>query len=158
MRLPPQRDFNRGCRSTLGTGQRSGAGQDASQPRGRSRRILLVEDEYIIAIEIEQWLLDSGHDVVGIVANAEDAVAAATGAKPDLVVMDVRLAADGDGIDAAKQILARTGIRSLFASAHSDARTRSRADMVQPLGWLTKPYSRTEFLVALDTAFGLIEG
>jgi DNA-binding NarL/FixJ family response regulator len=60
--------------------------------------------------------------------------------------MDIRLAGRRDGIDAAVDLFAQHGVRSLFASAHSDPQTRARAEQARPLGWLTKPYS-TDFAV-----------
>jgi CheY-like chemotaxis protein len=122
-------------------------------PRGR---VLIVEDEYFVAMASEDALSDAGFDVVGIAATADDAVAKADATRPDLVLMDVRLAPPGsarDGIDAAAEILARFGIRSLFATAHADPGTRARGERAaQPLGWLSKPFSPEDLVAAVGAA------
>lgn len=104
------------------------------------KRILLVEDEYLVAAEAEAALGEAGLEVVGIAASAEEAVVLAERARPDLVVMDVRLSGERDGIDAALTIFRSHGIRSIFATAHYDPSTLARARAAQPLGWLPKPY------------------
>lgn len=129
---------------------RAGAGAHASPSRGR---VLIVEDEYFVALEAEDSLTEAGFEVVGMAATAEEAVGMAEAGRPDLVLMDVRLAGARDGIDAAAEIRARLGIPSLFATAHSDAATRSRGDDVaSPLGWLAKPYTPGELAAAVAGA------
>jgi two-component system, response regulator PdtaR len=108
--------------------------------------ILLVEDDFLVSMEMETGLEEAGYEVAGIAATAEDAVALAAERRPALVVMDIRLAGDRDGVDAAVEIYRTLGIRSIFASAHGDAGTRARAEAAQPLGWVAKPY-RVETLV-----------
>lgn len=118
----------------------------------RSRRILVVEDEYFIALEVEQWLTDAGHEVVAVAASADQAVAFAIEKRPELAIMDIRILGERDGVDAAREIFQRTGIRNLFASAHVDDAVRRRAAASRPLGWLEKPYTQEEFLNALAAA------
>jgi DNA-binding response OmpR family regulator len=117
------------------------------------RRVLVVEDEFFLAVQIEECLNDDGYDVIDVVHTAEEAVAVAIADRPDVVIMDIRLARDGDGINAACEILARTGIRSIFATAHADAQTRSRGSIAQPLAWLEKPFGVEAILTAVDQAF-----
>jgi DNA-binding NarL/FixJ family response regulator len=109
---------------------------------GRSGpRILIVEDEYLIALELENRLLDAGFEVVGIAATAGEAISLAGSEKPHLAIMDIRLAGHTDGVDTAIEIFATLGIRSIFSSAHAeDAATRRRASPAAPVGWLQKPY------------------
>jgi len=104
-------------------------------------RILIVEDEFLIALELESSLLDAGYRVVGIAVTAKEAVAMARSEQPDLVIMDIRLADRSDGVDAAVELFDTFGIRSIFASAHADAETRKRAAPAKPIGWVQKPYS-----------------
>jgi DNA-binding NarL/FixJ family response regulator len=92
-------------------------------------------------MEIENALLDAGFKVVGIAASADEAIALARDEMPDLAIMDIRLAGTRDGVDAALQIFSETGIRCIFATAHSDPATRHRALPAQPLGWVAKPYA-----------------
>jgi two-component system, response regulator PdtaR len=115
-------------------------------------RILIVEDEFLIAMECEWILTNAGYDVVGTAADEQQAVQLAERARPDLVLMDVRLARGGDGIEVAKSIRSRCGIRSLFVSAHEDPETQFRARAIDPMGWLVKPYSAGMLLEAVEKA------
>jgi DNA-binding NarL/FixJ family response regulator len=110
-------------------------------PDDKPGRILIVEDDYFVATDLEHALTDAGFVVVGIAVTAQEAVDLSAATQPELAIMDIRLAGARDGIDAAADLLSRFGIRSVFASAHGDDATRSRAEKVRPLGWLTKPYS-----------------
>ncbi|SDC47636.1 Response regulator receiver domain-containing protein [Belnapia rosea] len=132
---------------------RSGTG---APPRGR---VLVVEDEYFVALAAEDALASAGFEVVGVAATAEEAVEIAGTERPDLVLMDIRLAGARDGIDAASEIRGRLGIPSLFATAHSDAATRARGEgAAAPLGWLTKPYAPTELTAAVAAALAKLRG
>ncbi len=132
---------------------RSGTG---APPRGR---VLVVEDEYFVALAAEDALASAGFEVVGVTATAEEAVEIAGTERPDLVLMDIRLAGARDGIDAASEIRGRLGIPSLFATAHSDAATRARGEgAAAPLGWLTKPYAPTELTAAVAAALAKLRG
>jgi two-component system, response regulator PdtaR len=114
-------------------------------------RILIVEDDYFVALEMENHLLDAGYDVVGIASTAEDAFSLAAAKKPDLAIMDIRLAGVRDGIDTAIELSSKLGLPSIFATAHADDRSKRRAEAAKPLGWLHKPYS-AQALIALVTA------
>jgi DNA-binding NarL/FixJ family response regulator len=122
-----------------------------------TQRVLLVEDEHLLAAEMEQWLLEAGHEVIGIVSSAEAAIDVAEQRRPNMVIMDVRLAGHKDGVDAAEKIYTSLGIRSLFSSAYGDDWTRLRAMSAKPLGWLGKPYGRMEFLRAFGRAVDQLE-
>jgi two-component system, response regulator PdtaR len=114
----------------------------------RAGGVLIVEDDFLIAMQAEGALTDAGIIVVGIASTAEEAVLLARQHKPVLVVMDIRLAGQRDGIEAAEELFRELGIKCVFATAHGDQRTRSRAEPFAPLGWLTKPYTM-ESLIAL---------
>ena len=120
-------------------------------------RILIVEDDYLIAMQTEAALTAAGFNVVGMATTAEEAVALAGDERPFLAVMDIRLASKRDGIDAARELFQDLGIRCIFATAHDDPITRERAQPYAPLGWLAKPYTMgslvevvTEALAKLD--------
>lgn len=123
----------------------------------RRRRVLLVEDEYFIASEIEHWLAEAGFEVVATAISADEAISASRAHRPDMVIMDIRLSGGRDGIDSALDIYSQTGIRCLFASAHVDPSTRGRATRANPLGWLSKPYRREELLNAISHAFAQLD-
>jgi DNA-binding NarL/FixJ family response regulator len=110
--------------------------------------VLIVEDDFLIGMQTETALMDAGIDVVGIASTAEEAVLLAREHKPVLAVMDIRLAGERDGIEAAGELFRELGVRCIFATAHDDQRTRSRAEPFAPLGWLAKPYTMAS-LIAL---------
>ena len=129
----------------------------ADEPRAtpnaaRPPRVLLVEDDFLIASEIETALRDAGFDVIGIAASADVAVSMASAGHPELVIMDVRLAGSRDGIDAALELYGRQGLRSLFATAHADPATKARAQPAAPLGWMSKPYDIDELVEQVRAA------
>jgi CheY-like chemotaxis protein len=78
--------------------------------------------------------------------------------RPDLVLMDIRLARGTDGIQAAGEIRARLGIGSLYLSAHTDAATLHRAQATRPLGFVAKPYTRVQLEAALRAAVAVLRG
>jgi DNA-binding response OmpR family regulator len=118
-----------------------------------ARRVLVAENEIFLAAQIEDCLTDEGYKVIDVVYTAEDAIAVALIDKPDLIIMDVRLTGAGDGIAAACEILARTGIRSIFATAHADEETRVRGSVACPVAWLEKPFGVECILEAVRLAF-----
>jgi DNA-binding NarL/FixJ family response regulator len=115
-------------------------------------RILVVEDDFLVATDVEAALLDAGFDVVGVAETAEHAIELAAAENPALILMDIRLAGRRDGIDTAIQIYREHGIRCLFASAHSDGLARNRAEPAKPLGWLQKPYTMDRLVAAVKQA------
>jgi DNA-binding NarL/FixJ family response regulator len=125
-----------------------GAGTHAQEPA----RLLIVEDDYLVASQSELALSEAGFTIVGIVSSAEEAIEKAAAEQVSLVVMDIRLAGDRDGIDAAIELFQTRGIRSIFASAYSSPDIRKRAEEAMPLGWLQKPYSKTSLVAAVRAA------
>src|SRR5947208_4022136 len=128
----------------------SAAGSRAQDP-GR-RRILIVEDDYLVALQFENALTEAGYDVVDIASTAEEAVQLVPDHQPELVLMDVRLAGPRDGIQAATEILERIGVRSIFVSAFCDPTTRARADRANPIAWLAKPVADRKLVTTVNTA------
>lgn len=135
----------------------SSAGADAELSTVRGR-ILIVEDEYLVATAAEDALTSAGYVVVGTAARAAEAVEMALSQSPDLIVMDVKLAAGSSGIDAATKIFARTGIRCIFATAYVDEATRTLANAADPISWLPKPYAGSELVRAVGVAMGTLKG
>lgn len=120
-------------------------------------RILVVEDDFLIAMQTEIALIDAGFDVVGTAATAEEAISLAREGNPSLVVMDIRLAGERDGIDAAGQLFREFNIRCIFATAHDDAKTRERAKPFAPLGWLPKPYTAKSLVTLVTEAASTLD-
>jgi len=115
-------------------------------------RILIVEDDYFVALDLEGGLRAAGLEVVGPVPTAEEAVELAKAEKPLLAVMDIRLAGEKDGIEAALELYREFGIRCIFASAHVEPPYRQRAAAAAPLGWVQKPYAIGAVVAAVKKA------
>jgi len=111
-----------------------------------------------VANEIEVALSDAGFVIAGVAASGEEAIAIAARQKPDLAVMDVRLAGDRDGVDTALELLRSHGVRCIFATAHADSETRTRAQAAAPLGWLQKPYTMASLVLQVRDALGKLRG
>jgi CheY-like chemotaxis protein len=112
-------------------------------------RILIVEDEFFVALDIQAMLEANGHRIVGIAVTAEEAVVLAARERPNVVFMDIRLAGVRDGIDAAYEIRERFDIPSIFVTATTDDHTRRRAEVTRPLGFLDKPFTQQRLRMAL---------
>lgn len=115
-------------------------------------RVLIVEDEAITALDLATELRGLGYEVCGIVDTAAEAVAVTARERPRLVLMDVRLAGGGDGIEAARHIRHQQDTAVVFLTAHSDEATLARALDVSPDGYLIKPFRARELKVAVDVA------
>jgi two-component system, response regulator PdtaR len=116
--------------------------------------ILIVEDDWFIAMDIRDLVAAAGYRVTEIAATADEAVAAAVADRPDLVLMDIRLVGPKDGIEAALEIRDRVDSPCLLVSAHQDARLQARAAAARPRGWLMKPFSNQQLLTAIEDALG----
>jgi len=121
-----------------------------SGTRPAAKRILIVEDEFFIALDAQEQVEALGHTVVGIAISADQAVMVAEREKPDLVLMDIRLSGTRDGIDAAVEIRERHGIESIFVTANTDPATLQRARSINPLGVLHKPLTQAGLLQQLS--------
>ena len=135
--------------SEVSSSEISSSEVSSSEAKGR---VLIVEDDVLLSTVVEDALTYEGYAVVGTARSAEEAISMAVAHGPDLVLMDVRLLGNSDGIAAAEEILERTGIRCLIATGQTDATTKERAILVQPLGWLPKPYGDQEMVQAVAAA------
>ncbi len=115
-------------------------------------KILIVEDETIVAMDIERGLRGLGYAVIGAIGNGEQAVELAQAQRPDLILMDIRLKGAMDGIEAASQIRSRQGIPVIFLTAHADEATVERAKVAEPYGYLLKPFVDQELHTAIEIA------
>jgi PAS domain S-box-containing protein len=115
-------------------------------------RILVVEDDRIVARDIQQQLSRIGHVVVGITARGEDVMALAVQSQPDLVLMDVRLEGKLDGIDVAQQIHEAFRVPVIFLTAYADEETTRRARVTEPFGYLLKPFEDSQLRTTIEMA------
>jgi PAS domain S-box-containing protein len=103
-------------------------------------KILIVEDEAIVAKNIEKHLLNAGYKVVGLATKAEESIEKAETEKPDLILMDIKLKGDMDGIEAANKIRESLRLPVIFLTSYTDDETFQRAKLTDPFGYLIKPF------------------
>jgi len=114
--------------------------------------ILIVEDEVIVADDVRVTLEEFGYNVVGIAASGEEAIACSDSRHPDLVLMDITLKGNIDGIAAARQIKQRLNIPIVFLTAHGEESTVNRAKHAGPSGYLIKPFTDHDLRSAIENA------
>src|SRR5574344_166416 len=117
-----------------------------------NERIYIVEDERIIAIDLQRRLERLGYVVCGSASDAEEALAGIRSTKPDLILMDIVLPGSVDGIDVAIQVRRELNVPVIFLSAYTDARTLERAKAANPLGYILKPFKERELATLLEMA------
>jgi len=120
---------------------------------GADERILIVADDVLIASQMEAALGEEGFEIAGVASTGKEALQLNEAQSPTLVVMDIRLAGDRDGIDTALELFRLHGVRCIFASAHSADDTSRRAAPAAPLGWLQKPYTMAPLTAMVRAAF-----
>jgi|SRR4030095_2027449 len=103
-------------------------------------KIIVVEDEALIALDIKEKLIELGFLVPMTIDNGEDAIKYAGEIMPDIILMDIVLKGDMDGIEAAKQIKEKFNIPSLFLTAYNNSTIVERAMKINPAGYLLKPF------------------
>jgi diguanylate cyclase (GGDEF)-like protein/PAS domain S-box-containing protein len=117
-----------------------------------NENILIVEDEKIIALDLQRRLERFGYSVVGMASDGAEAISLAISRSPDIILMDIMLAGSMDGIDAAKHIRAQLGIPVIFLTAYADEKTLERAKEVEPFGYILKPFKERELYTTIDIA------
>ncbi len=110
-------------------------------------KILIVEDESIIAWDVKNRLNNLGYGVPSIIASGEEAIKKSEEIHPDLVLIDIKVKGKIDGIEAANQISDRLNIPVIYITAYSDEDTLKRATLKKPFGYISKPFDDVE----LDT-------
>ncbi|MGH7600174.1 MAG: PAS domain S-box protein, partial [bacterium] len=115
-------------------------------------KILVVEDENIVAKDIQNTLKALGYTVTAVVASGEEAIQKAGETQPDLVLMDIMLKGYQDGVEAARQIFARFNIPVVYLTAYTDETTLQRAKVTEPYGYILKPFEERELHIAIEMA------
>ena len=117
-----------------------------------NERIYIVEDERIISIDLQHRLEKLGYNVCGMATSGKEAIEGIRTALPDLILMDIMIEGDIDGIDVAIQIRKELNIPVLFLSAYTDEATLERAKEASPLGYILKPFKERELAAMLEMA------
>lgn len=115
-------------------------------------RILIVEDEALVAEDLKAHITEMGYQVSAIVSRGEDALALLEGSRPDLVMMDIVLAGEVDGIDVAQLIKEQYHIPVIFLTAYTDREKIERARAAEPYGYLVKPFDERELRTTISMA------
>ena len=116
------------------------------------KRILIVEDERIMALDLRHRVQQLGHEPVGIVGSGKDAIEHALTLRPDLILMDILLKGPIDGIQAAQAIRSQYACPVIYLTAHADQSTIDRAKVTEPAGYLVKPVRQRELQTAIELA------
>ncbi|MFP3871750.1 MAG: PAS domain S-box protein [Candidatus Aenigmatarchaeota archaeon] len=114
--------------------------------------ILVVEDEMVVAEDIKESLKDIGHRVVGITSRGEKAIELAREKVPDLILMDIVLKGEIDGVEAAEKIGSEFDIPIIYLTAYSDDKRLERAKVTEPYGYILKPYRKRELASNIEMA------
>ena len=117
------------------------------------RRIMLVEDEKVVAADIQECVKGLGYEVVGAAASGAEALRLAVSTVPDLVLMDIKLKGALDGIDVAAALYGQLKIPVVYLTAHADAEILERAKQTAPSGYVLKPFDDRTLRTAIELAF-----
>ncbi len=115
-------------------------------------KIMVVEDEAIVAADIRDRLAGLGYEVSAVVSSGEAAEARAEETRPDLVLMDIKLSGAIDGVEAAQRIQRRLDIPVVYLTAHGDEATLQRAKVTEPFGYVLKPFDERALHTAVEIA------
>ena len=118
----------------------------------RTGRIMVVDDEAVIALRLQQRLTSMGFDVTGVAYSGEEAVETARDLRPDLILMDIMIPGKLDGIAAAKIVKAELDIPVVFLTAHSEDKIIERAKQAEPYGYILKPFQDRELKATVEIA------
>src|ERR1051326_7867869 len=114
--------------------------------------ILVVEDENIVAKDIQQSLKKLGYEVLGVCSTGQDAMDKAEQTKPNLVLMDIMLKGDISGIEAAEYVRTKLHIPVIFLTAYADSSTLSKAKVTEPYGYIIKPFKEIDLHTSIEMA------
>jgi DNA-binding LytR/AlgR family response regulator len=115
-------------------------------------KILLVEDELIIAEDMTNMLERIGYEIVGVAIDYDEAIEILETEKPDLILLDVNLGGKKDGIHLAEEINKRFNIPFIFTTSYTDGETIERAKKTQPINYLVKPFKQAQLYTAIEIA------
>ena len=118
-----------------------------------SIKILVVEDESIIAIDIQNMLESLGYTIPAVIFSGEEAIKKSAEMQPDLVLMDIKLNGNIDGVEAAKQIRTRFNIPVVYLTAYSEDNIFHRTEIAEPFGYLPKPFEERGLQSIIEMAF-----
>ncbi|MGM0545525.1 MAG: response regulator [Bacteroidota bacterium] len=110
----------------------------------KAKKVLIVEDEMIIAMLIERMVIKMGHQVVDKVSTGEEAIKIALDKSPDLILMDIRLKGELDGVEAIKQIQEKKAVSVIYISGNSDLAHKQKIEHTEYVDFLSKPITESD--------------
>jgi len=123
----------------------------------KKKKILIVEDQLIITMDLEYMLQELGYEVCGICTSYDNAISCIKTAKPDLILVDIILYGDKTGIDLAHEINATYHIPFIFLTSHADRSTIEAAKSTNPAGYIVKPFNRNDVYASIEIALNQVE-
>ncbi len=115
-------------------------------------KVLIVEDDRVVVKDLQGSLEDLGFDIASIVSSGEEALKKAKENKPDIVLMDIVLKGDMDGIETAGQIHSQFDIPVVYLTSYTDEKVLERAKITEPFGYISKPFVERELNIAIEIA------
>jgi len=115
-------------------------------------KILIVEDEAVVSLDITRRLEKMGYDIIGRIASGEEALELIQQDRPDLVLMDINLQGDIDGIETANQLYQTYNIPVIYLTAYAGESTLERAKESKPYGYILKPFKERELRATIEVA------
>jgi len=115
-------------------------------------KILIVEDEAVVSLDLARRLEKMGYEVVGRVGSGEDAIALVEQTPPDLILMDINLQGDLDGIETAERLHENFSIPVVYLTAYAGESTLQRAKQTYPYGYILKPFKERELRATIEIA------
>lgn len=120
----------------------------------KGKKILIVEDEFLIAMRIQISFNQAGHEAYKFVSNGADAIKSVKVDHPDIILMDIRLAGDMDGIETAREIKSFSDVPIIFLTGYSDREILARAKAIEPAAIFDKTSSISEVAEFIGSGFG----
>lgn len=117
---------------------------------GKTKRVLIVEDDMIISLVIENMVRELGHEVIGKAASGEDAINLALNEQPDLILMDIRLKGEMDGIEAVLAIKEKINTSVIYLTGNSDRVNYDRAKATDFIDLITKPFTISDLTKSFE--------
>lgn len=123
----------------------------------KRKKILIVEDQLIITMDLEYMLDELGYQVCGVSMTYDDAITAIKSSQPDLILIDIILSGEKTGIDLAHEVNRSHHIPFIFLTSHADRSTIDAAKTTMPTGYIVKPFNRNDVYASIEIAFNQIE-
>lgn len=123
--------------------------------RPAARKVLIIDDEWLVAVDVQRTLRRAGYVVDEIVTTSAKALPTFERVRPDLVVLDIALDRQIDGVEVAARLRARSPVPVVFLSAHHDAATLRRAMRASPNGFVVKPFTEAQLVTAVELALNV---